>query len=224
MPYPTARLQTRIVLDNKKKFCNNSRYLGQHHTTSQEGNTMKQRFLFLTLLLFGVIACGGDSQAQQLGIQLSSPIPMHGHSGPSDGGVLRIFATEQSAKNTTAITLMLGEPTNEILNFGMGTAKAGDRVLCISTVRVLKGATAGLTLIQVNNGGGASTAIMHDLTATQHSLYHVANNHESVRIVAIMKINSTGSLIPRLSGISQGSDATIAINDAQLYCLFLVKN
>jgi len=53
---------------------------------------MKYKLLYAVAVMLVLIACGSDQSADatQVGIALQDVTPMHGHSGMTDGGILRV--------------------------------------------------------------------------------------------------------------------------------------
>jgi hypothetical protein len=156
--------------------------------------------LSLTLLI------GGDASA----VNLSSGTIPHAH----NCGVAESYSV-----NGSIITLPVG---GAIILDGdsIGTLKVGDRIEVWSNVLVTKGATGGRTRVRLNKSAGVATVIwftsLNETAGVWEDEDMAAGVSRYLNLSAHGFVSAPGSFTVKLTGYSDGSDATVAVGDGQL--------
>ena len=131
-----------------------------------------------------------------------------------------LFNTEYSAANAGLITVT-GAPTT-IITLDIGTLTLGARILITISIQGSKGGTAGdVHFKTLRNTGTGSITFAHNLSDTHHAQYLIANEDWYITTSFVGKIIQAGTLTLELTGVSGGSDFTIAISEGQIHALVL---
>jgi hypothetical protein len=120
---------------------------------------------------------------------------------------------------TGALTNLLGE------GFGAASLSAGEFLDIDIWVRMLKGATAGISYARLSDGGGISCKVegisddyfQSGLGSTLWQRYSVtAADTVIFHMSGLYRVSSPGSKTLALGGLSAGSNSTVAAGDAQM--------
>jgi hypothetical protein len=149
----------------------------------------------------GASSIGGSTEIDTTGaINATGPITEGGNGLFSFSG----YATDSD----TALTI--GSSLTELETIAMGTVTAGDILVAQTTVSTVKGATGGLTTIQLENGS-SGTAVIRSLSNTSTAgmtLNVPAADPLAVTISSMFEVTTGGSLVMATNATSGGSDST----------------
>lgn len=127
---------------------------------------------------------------------------------------------EQTAQNAIAVTVGAGATT--IVNLASVTVAVGDRIVFTAQVIMLKGATAGLTTMQVNKSSGTATiALGVDATVAEDAHEQPNATTHKFTLSGVFQVTGAGTAVITLGGLSAGSNGTVAIGDGDLHAMVL---
>lgn len=136
------------------------------------------------------------------------------------GNMSSLIRAEQSAQNATLVTVTAGGI--QIVSVPSMTLGLNDIILATIKCAIVKGGTAGITVLQISQvAGTAQINWAHDSSAANNSEYQNASETHEIAICLVGKAVVAGTATLQLWGSSAGSDATVAINAGQLHALVL---
>jgi hypothetical protein len=133
----------------------------------------------------------------------------------------RMQRAESSDENGGIVTVLVTE-TSIVTLGSLGTVVVGDRILVCGYVEAVKGGTAGNTLIEISKGTGTATIVFLNSAAfIRQRHYCQIGGTDNWAIFGIAKVTVGGTLTFKLTGLSAGSDSTVAAGSGQLHAIVL---
>jgi hypothetical protein len=126
---------------------------------------------------------------------------------------------DQAISNGGVVTLLAGY--TEIATGSAANVAVGDRILISAVATALKGAAAGDTTIRIDHTGTA-TIVWDTVSAVLDVTDAIAiAATPSFTVSGIGVVVVAGTFIPRLGGLSAGSNSTVAVNAGRIRAITL---
>lgn len=121
-----------------------------------------------------------------------------------------------SAKNIAEKTLLVSGIL--ILELDLGNVLSGDQFNIEGQILCVNDANAGdITIVLQKHAGTATFTFLHDKTGIFHKYYVVASKEVTFNLGTVLNITGSGTLILEIKGYKNPNNATVSINECQLY-------
>ena len=143
-----------------------------------------------------------------------------------DAGIVplaRMQRTEVSGENASTVTLVASPTVNTIVDIDLGTVNSGDRILVNACADLVKASTAGIVLLEILQASGTATIQANHNKPSIADTYWLENGatYDRKLLSGIIKVTGTGTLVLRLRGYSEGSNADVNSGGGELHAIVL---